>query len=186
MKIVPFQNTLKPFKEIRDGKFCISKRLVRDCPNVFCFKLTSGFTLSTFLSTADICWGNEKGEKDELSNAGCRSTMMAAIKLLYYFGFSRIFLLGCDFHMVPGGKGYTYCFDQNKHKGGCQTNNQAYKILNDRLCALRPILEENNCQIINCTPNSRCTAFDYVPLEKAIDKVNSILPTTPHLSNLYL
>jgi len=136
-----------------------SNLAARDCPNTFTFNLTAKFNHETFLDENNVCWGCERGISDSLGVKSGRSVMMAALKIITHLGFKRIYLLGCDFHMEHDeegkGKGKTYAFSQYKHKGGCGTNNKNYDILQKRLTALKPLMEERDIHIFNCTPNSR-------------------------------
>lgn len=190
MKFVPFAKANKHFyfKEGTKGnKVLNSGYTARDAPNTYQFDLLGRFDHKTFLSEAGFSWGCDKGIKDSIGIGSGRSTMLVAIKLMYYLGFSRVYLLGCDFNMrhdeSGDGKGKTYAFSQYKHKGGCSTNNDCYEIMNKRFLALRPEFEKNKFQVYNCTPNSNLDAFDYMDYEAAIEKESHQYPI--NIVNMY-
>ena len=71
-------------------------------PAVYGLNLNSGFHADRFLAEPMFTWGNQEGQTDEQGNAGVRSVMFVAIKLLYVLGIRHVFLLGCDFRMTYG------------------------------------------------------------------------------------
>lgn len=155
-----------------DGKN--SDQAARFTPNTFIYNLPtkSRFDENKFLSE-DVCtWGNDTNIVDTVGQKGGRSIMLVAFKLMYFLGFKRIYLLGCDFNMQhdkkKSGYGLTYAFPQYKHQGGVASNNKCYEILNKRFKVLYPKLKEKGVQVFNCTPNSGLTAFPVMDFEEAI------------------
>lgn len=182
MKFVAEENYNKNFLDTHNGKKEASKTKVSQCPNTFYFPRNKDFDAQKFLTEPTVNWGNHTDIVDSEGNKGGRSVMLAAIKILYYLGFRRIYLLGCDFNMTEQ---QPYAFEQKKHAGGCKTNNQMYEIMDSRFKVLRPILEKNKCIIKNCTPNSKLTAFDHISLQQAVTEATNHIPKKVDLSGMY-
>ena len=173
IKFLPMNKSGKHFYKVKNGKnFINSGYAAHKNPNVFLFNLNAEFNHNTFLTENSVNWGCNRGIGDSLGIKSGRSVLLCAFKLMYYLGFKRIYLLGCDFNMQHddkgNGRGLTYAFSQYKWKGGCKTNNDCYSIIDKRLTALRPLLEEKGVTVKNCTPNSKLTAFDYMDYEEAV------------------
>src|SRR5690606_10093753 len=136
-------------------------RTVADCPNVFRYpRHDHYFAPDTFLHERSICWGDHQR---------VRSTMLVAVRLLYHLGVRRVYIVGADFHMEPGGLGKTYGFDEDKDERACRSNNRAYKVINERFTLLRPYCEAAGFHVWNCTPGSRLTAWDAMTIEQAVE-----------------
>ena len=141
---------------------------VKHYPNVFYYVKNEEFKVSTYLEEDTVNFGNDKYSVDELGNKGRRSTMLCAIKLMYYLGIRHIYLLGCDFHMKYGEP---YCFEQKKWTGGCESNNIGFDILSSRFQALLPEFEAKGLHIVNCTPESKLEVFPSRPLLEILDSL---------------
>lgn len=183
LKFIPEENIDKSFL-IHDEKNRLqpSNKLIFNLSSVLLYRRNKDFTAETFLEEPTINWGNESTIKDSYGNKGGRSVMYPALRILYYLGIRRLFLLGCDFKMDFK---QPYAFSQTKHKNGCETNNQAYKIHNSRLTNLRPYMEKKGLKIYNCTPNSGLTAFEYIEYEKAIEHCTKNIKVNPILNGMY-
>jgi hypothetical protein len=159
-------------KELRqpgpDGAPVPAGQLVRDMPAVFGFRRRLGFIPGDFLDETAICWGNEKDQVDELGVKASRSVMLAALRLLVYLGFSRIYLTGCDFKMEPGRS--NYAFEQDRSPSSIAGNNATYRALNTRLAALAPYLDLRGVRIVNTTPDSGLTAFPAMDYAAAVEE----------------
>jgi hypothetical protein len=140
-------------------KWEVSDLKVADCPNVVYYVLDDNFTPETYLKNDTVSWGRSR------EGGGCRSVMLAAVRIIYELGFRKLFILGADFKMTDDKK---YAFKQDRSKGSMHSNNNAYKKLNERFNALRPIFEKNNFYIFNCYKDSGLKSFDYVPFESAV------------------
>ena len=162
-KFIPEHFSGKPFKLV-DGKW--SKYAKRLCPNTWTFTLNENFKVAEFLTEDTVSFGCSKDKTDDIGISGSRSTMLAAIKIMFYLGFKNIFLLGCDFNMEENNP---YIFPQKKHKAGVYTNNECYQNLNKRYKALVPKLKGVGVTIHNCTKNSKLTAFPFLPVSEAIE-----------------
>lgn len=133
---------------------------ISQCPATFFYHRNAEFNAGRFLTEPTINWGNDE------KNGGGRSVMLVAIRLLYYLGIRRIFLLGCDFKMEGG---YTYHFDQARAPGSVNGNNGTYRLLNERFRQLRPVFEAAGLRVFNCNPDSGLDAFEKIPFERALE-----------------
>lgn len=168
-KFVPMGHAFKYLQvKEEDNKFRQSQFRVNEMPSVFYFKRNEKFTVSSFLTEPSINWGNPDKEKDELGNKGGRSVMLAAIRLLYYLGFRRVYLLGADFNMKSDNE--HYAFQQSRTPHSINGNNKTYKTLNSRFAALKPIFDELNFKVYNCYKDSGLNVFKYMPFEEAVEK----------------
>jgi hypothetical protein len=140
-----------------------------DCPNVVYYKRNELFNAETFLTEDTINWGCSK------ENGGCRSVMLAAIRIIHLLGFNKVFLLGCNFKMDDQNK---YAFAQDRTQGSMSSNNRAYRILNTRFDLLRPVFEKVGFYIFNCTPDSGLKSFDYLSYNTAIKIALKDFPDT--------
>lgn len=135
---------------------------ISQCPSTFFYHRNAEFKAERFLTEPTINWGNSE------TNGGGRSVMLVAMRLLYYLGFRRIFLLGCDFKMAES---YAYHFDQKRQNGSVNGNNKTYGALKQRFQQLRPIFEAAGLQVYNCNLNSGLDAFDKIPYSQALELV---------------
>ncbi len=132
---------------------------VSDCPNVVYHHLNTQFDPETYLKLDTVSWGRQRGD------GGCRSVMLAAVRIIYSLGFKKVFIIGADFKMEEGHK---YAFDQDRTQGSMKNNNNAYKKLNERFDMLRPVFEKEGFYVFNSTPNSGLKSFDYVSYDSAV------------------
>ncbi len=142
---------------------------VCDCPNVVYYKLNNKFDPETYLNLDSVSWGRARGD------GGCRSVMLAAVRIIYSLGFKKVFLIGADFSMSPENK---YAFDQDRTAGSMHNNNNAYKKLNERFDSLRSIFEKAGFYVFNSTFDSGLKSFDYVPYESAVKIALKDFPNT--------
>lgn len=173
MKFVRRSNYYKPF---RTGEF------VRNQPNVFYFDINEDFDSNNFLTEPTVNFGCHSNSYDEFGNKGGRCVMLMSLKILYYLGFKYIYLLGCDFEMKHE---HPYAFEQGKHAGGCASNNDKFRMINERLTALAPKFKEKGITVKNCTPNSKLTAFEYKDLNTVLGNQYAKFDKNPNLTNMY-
>jgi len=138
---------------------------VDQCPNVIYYERNTHFKPDEYLTEDSVNWGNSKHNEDENGRKGCRSCMMAAIKILYLAGFRKIYLLGADFNMDENNH---YAFDQGRKSSAVRNNQTTYKQLNWRFKRMKEHFKANGLEIYNCNPDSKLTAFDHVPYNDAI------------------
>lgn len=137
---------------------------ISECPGVRYFLRNGCFSPWRFLSERTVNWGSESPW------GSGRSVMLAALKLLWYFGVRRVVLLGCDFHMTPEKP---YAHSATKDERGCASNNDKFRILDGRLGMLRPTLEAAGMVIVNATAGSRLGAFERVRLVDELGDLQS-------------
>lgn len=109
--------------------------------------------------------------------------MYVALRLLFYLGVRRLYLLGCDFRMKKGSQ--NYAFEQDRSDGSVNGNNSSYRVLNVRLKHLVPYFTKEGYEIFNCTPDSGLTAFPYVPYEDAIVDACARMPEKINTAGMY-
>jgi hypothetical protein len=138
-----------------------------DMPGTLYYHRNTDFNPSRWLNEPTVNRGNGKDEAKINRYPKTINTMFAALKLLYYLGFSRVYLCGCDFRMDVGK---VYAFNETKHGGGCGSNNNAYANMNLMFESLNPYFSEAGFNVINCTPDSHCSAFPAMTFEEAIER----------------
>jgi len=168
-----------------DGVFEKIETKVPDCPNVWGFHRNDWFVPdSAFFETDGACWGNLNSGVKRTGELKTVCTMLLAIRLLYYLGSRRIFLVGVDFHMNQGRK---YAFNQERTQGACNSNMKQYGVVNDWLCRLAEskALDKFGLEIFNCCPDSGLRAFAHAPIDKAIASAVGIITEENDLSGWY-
>jgi hypothetical protein len=148
-----------------DGSVRRARNTVRQMPAVMGYDRRTGFDPAKFFQEEAVCTGNGQTQTDALGLISGRSVMLAAMRVLVYLGFSRIFLAGCDFRMDPATP---YAFHQPVTEREAATVNQGFAAANQRLQALRPALEALGVRVGNTTPQSGLTAFEHVPFTDAV------------------
>jgi hypothetical protein len=143
---------------------------LNNCPSLFEFERNNQFNPETYLTEPSFNWGQGKHADFTDPNTGervhgTRTCMLVAFKLMVVLGFRTIFIVGADFHMDPKKP---YAFDEDKHEGGCRSNNSAYRGINIFMRNIRPHLEQKGVSVYNTFENSGLKAFDYVPFDEAI------------------
>jgi len=151
-------------------KYVESQYKVGDCPNIIEFPRNNVFNKKEWLSQDSLNWGNHKDSsvispKTGKKINGKRSVMLPSMKILVMLGFKHIYLVGCDFNMQPGKP---YAFEQEKHPGGCKSNNNSYEGLNAYFDILRPMLESVGVKVYNTNPDSGLKSFDFLDYNEAI------------------
>lgn len=160
--ITKFIPVKKSGKKLFDNiKWKMTNDIVKDCPGVIYYHRNERFNHETYLSEPTINWGSHK------DYGGRRSVLLATIKICYLLGFSRVFLLGCDFKMTFGAQNYAWA--QDRTKSSVNGNNSTYAAMQERFTLLRPLFEEKGFYVYNCNPESQFTAFPYISYKNAID-----------------
>jgi len=175
LKFVPLCHMEKPFR-VRDshGELVPSAERVGDMPGVFGFRRNEAFVADQWLYEDTFNWGNHSELVDASGNRGGRSVFYIALRLLFYLGVRKVYLIGCDFRMELGKP--NYAFDQDRTRGAVKNNNNTYRILNVRLSQLKPHFEREGFEVYNCTPNSGLTVFPSMAYEEAVSLVKSRIP----------
>lgn len=183
-KFIPLCHMEKHFMERSDtGELVKSVHKVGDMPATFGYRRNEAFDAAQFLHEDTVNWGNHSNRVDAYGNKGSRSVMLAALRLLYFLGVRRVFMIGCDFRMEHGQQ--NYAFEQDRSKSSVRGNNGTYRIMNDRLRHLKPHFEKAGYHVFNSTPGSGLTVFPYVPFEEAIELSTSIVPETIITAGMY-
>ena len=102
-----------------------------------------------------------------------KSVFVVALRILADLGVARICLLGADFHMDPAE---AYAFDQQKSAAAAESNNRYYERMNRDLPGVWRTLLSIGCEVVNCTPGSRLTAF---PTSTLSDELSRVVITSP-------
>ncbi len=183
-KFVPQDHMDKRFT-IRgsQGQLVPSEEKVGELPSVFGFRRNEQFVAQQWLYEDTFNWGNSSKRVDAYGNKGSRSVMYVALKLMFYLGVRRLFLLGCDFRMSYGAQ--NYAFPQERSRGSVRGNNSSYRILNVRLQKLKPYFDFEGFEIYNCTPQSGLTVFPYMPFKQAVDEARKEMPAKIVTDGMY-
>lgn len=164
-KFVPFAHASKPIFDNEEWKELDT--VVGDCPNVMYYRRNENFDPNNFLFEDTMNWGNHS------KWGGGRSVFLPAIRLLFFLGIRKIFLLGVDFKM---SEKYTYHFNQERSKGSIKGNNSTYEKLKERFKLLKPIFEDNELFIYNCNPDSALEVFPKIDFKEAIKIATTDMP----------
>jgi hypothetical protein len=138
---------------------------VQHCPNVWGYRRNEKFAAHRFLTENTINWGCHK------DHGGCRSVMLAAIRIIYLLGIRRLFLVGVDLNMSPTAG---YAFAEGRSAGAIKNNNTTYaRMINEYFPALKPQFDKAGFQVFNCNPDSALKIFPHIPYEEAIKVVTA-------------
>jgi hypothetical protein len=182
MKLVPCPKLGKRVRAKRpDGTFGFTSLRVMDCPNVWGYHRNSIWDVPRFLTSEEATWGNGKKGVDQNGREHILFTFFLGLRLLHYLGCPQVYLLGVDFSMSPDpGTGPSgYAFNEQRSEGAARGNNASYRKANEMCHELRPVFDAAGFGVYNCNPDSRLTAFDYVPLETAIANARALVPPEP-------
>ena len=134
---------------------------VADCPNVIGYRRNESFEAGRFLDEETINWGCHA------KFGGGRSVMLPALKILFLLGFRRVYLLGVDFDMSDQKK---YHFPEDRPPGAIHGNMETYAKLQKWFAELQPYFLKENFVVKNCNPESKLTAFPFMPFDEAADE----------------
>ena len=155
---------------------------VQHCPNVWGFERRTWWAYDdSFFTEPSASWGNGKDGQTRTGNPTTFNTMLLALRLLYYMGSRRIFLLGVDFSMPPG---QCYAFDQIKpgaKSDATDCNAHQYQVVNYGLTSMvnAGVFQRAGLEIYNCNRESGLRAFPYVPYEAAVADALKGFPKEP-------
>lgn len=184
LKFVPLCHMEKPFT-VRDerGELVAAAERVGDMPAVFGFRRNEAFVADQWLYEDTFNWGNHGNRTDAYGYKGGRSVMYVALRLLFYLGVRRVYLIGCDFRMEFGKQ--NYAFEQDRSASSVRGNNSAYDVFNARMFYLKPHFEQAGFQVFNCTPNSGLTVFPSASYEEAIGSADTLVPARIVTAGMY-
>ena len=187
MKFVPIpklHNSRGMIREKVDGIFRRCGSTV-ESPNVWGFRRNSWMYLDdTFFTDEGAAWGNQDVGVKRTGESKTVCTMLLGMRLLYYLGSRRIYLVGVDFLMNPGN---VYSFAQGKAEGGCSSNNHQFEVVNGWIVKMQEdgVFDRFGLQLFNCYKKSGLQAFPHVPFEYAIQDVCKGVEETPDLTGWY-
>ncbi len=167
----------------RDGKQIV----VPDCPNVWAFGRRSWLQPDdTFFTEQEAAWGNHDSGKTRTGLEKTVCTMFLALRVLYYIGVRKIFLVGCDFRMSPTANlNENYSFGEIRDSAAIKTNNDQYNIAGQWLKTMQDngTFAKFGLEIFNCFQYSALRAFPYVPFDLAIQETLMGFPKEPFSLN---
>lgn len=153
------------------------------CPRVWGFGRRSWFKPDeSFFLDDQAPWGNHDSGVKRTGEEKTVCTMMLGIRLLYYLGSRRIYLVGVDFWMDPEKDLLdNYSFGEERDESAVSSNNRQYRVVNRWLCKMqdRGIFEKFGVEIYNCNPNSGLKAFAHVPFDLAMRDALKDFPEEP-------
>ena len=152
MKFVGLHN--RDGERPRDGAYA-PKRLAKEAPNTFFFhQATDEMDVEHWLFHPFIAWGSTIGCKDGpkqlYEHGAARSSMLIGLKLLFFLGYRRVYLLGCDCdpHQHPASEYWNTIF----HLTG----------------QIAPHFKRWGYQVFQTNPNSHLRCFEFADFDKAI------------------
>jgi hypothetical protein len=154
------------------GEFRKSAYKLKNMPSTFFFRRNEKFRASTFLAEGTVNWGSHGKYTDHLGIKGSRSVMLAAVRLIHYLGFRRVYIIGADFGMKDSPEekpAQNYAWKQWRHESSVSGNNATYISLNKRFKALLPHLKTAKMKVWNCTPGGGLEAFPRMDFQEAVD-----------------
>lgn len=185
IKFVPNAHLRQTIRQ-RDGNGILQEtQLVAGAQaNVWGFPVNVSFAPDNWLREKSFNCGGESVDQDcPLSPYAMRSVFIVALRLLFYLGFRRVFLLGVDFRMQS--KADNYAFDQNRSHSSVRSNNLSYRIMNERMEQLRPEFERAGYEVLNCNPASGLRVFPYLSFQDAVDRALQGFPKKLETFGLY-
>lgn len=188
MKFVPTPKLKSRRGQLRkkvDSEFSVMDRSACDCPNVWGFKRNSWLLPDESFFLADgACWGNHQAGVEITGQPKTVCTTLLGIRLLYYLGARRIFLVGVDFRMTPTAG---YSFGQGRDAGAAASNNHLFYVVNNWLCEMQQkgTFQKFGVELYNTFERSGLRAFPYVPFEEAIEIAQGEVETMPDLAGWY-
>jgi hypothetical protein len=143
-----------------DSKNRIEKPISK-CPAVF-FHEKEDTTLNGWLDGNAVHWKTPIECGDTV-----KTTMLAAIHILYILGFRIIYLLGADFEMSPEKK---YCFEQDRSAQSIKHNNRIFKATREFFRLTRPIFLDHGLTVYNCGVESKLDTLPYRDYLKSVNE----------------
>lgn len=182
LKFVPDRHFSRPLRTRQaDGRIVpkvVDGRavLVKDMPGVIGLRRNARFDPDRYLPEASINWGSDKKNSRRTGQPHVLNSMFCVLKIAYAIGFRAVYLLGCDFQMTAD---QPYAFDAGKQDSAVASNNGSYLKMNRMFTDLRPRFDAAGFRVFNCNPDSKLTAFDHVPYDRAIEAASSHVPQDP-------
>jgi hypothetical protein len=128
----------------------------RSMPGVLGFARNYDWDPDRFLSEPTFCNGVSSKEPAFHKWPHVVNTFFVVLKLAYFLGFRRVYLLGADFYMRPD---QPYAINEGKTSSAARTNNEKFF----DMCVMCDELQKRflaaDYHVINCTPGSRLWSF---------------------------
>ncbi|MEM1062177.1 MAG: glycosyltransferase [Planctomycetota bacterium] len=152
---------------------------LRNCPNTYFATYADGVVNdpNEFLHSDLFGWSvDPRGEHGRRLPFG--STMVFAIRTLYWLGFRTVALVGCDFTMLGNPAG-DYANGQRKSSDHVRgVNENTLRLLNSFFTRARAHMDAAGFRVVNCTPGGNLTAFDRMTTAEAADMMTSDFPVS--------
>lgn len=168
-----------------DGSFERIKQATSTCPNVWGFRRHSWLEPNgEFFKSDGALWGNHKAGAERTGQPRTVCTLLLGMRLLYYLGSRRIYLLGVDFRMRPD---YGYSFGQARDEETSDSNNAQFAVVNGWLCEMQQneTFAKFGLEVYNCFAQSGLRAFPYVPFIDAVKDCKGEVEDEPDLGGWY-
>ncbi len=156
--------------KLPDKTFRMSTIAVADCPATYGMPRSGRFCANTFFDTWFAHWGY--GGKNSSRPYSRLCSTLLGIRLLYYLGVRRIFLLGVDHSRPDKADGYAW---GERGSGGLG----AYDKMDRMYRELLPHLSARGVTIYNCNADSACQVFPTATFSEAIAECRGLIQRQP-------
>ena len=163
------------------GRIGSANTQVKYQPAVVGYDRNTQFNPETFLSEPSVSFGNSKKWGNEWPSV--LSTFFSALKMAWWLGFFRVYLLGCDWEWDY--KQDPYHFSMTRPPNVYRSNNHSYSKMVPMLEALKPVFDTASFEVYNCNPESKLMTFPHIPFEQAVKETNKAIPTNLDGSDWY-
>lgn len=183
-KFVPLCH-MEKFFAVREpcGRLTASTQRVGDMPAVFGYRRNEDFQPAQWLHEDTFNWGNHGQRVDSCGDKGSRSVMYVALRMLYYLGVRRVYLLGCDFRMERGRA--NYAFEQARTPQSINGNNHSYQVMNERFARLLPYFQAEQFEVLNCTEASGLSVFPFCSYSEALASAGAACSGSTATAGMY-
>lgn len=183
MKFVPIPKLSRKLGSLRikvgDGFFPLTDDeggviTTMDVPNVWAYSRRSWLRPDdSFFLEPEAAWGNHNYGVELTGLQKTVMTLLLAMRVVYYLGARRIFLVGVDFFMDPKARPEdNYSFGEHRDFEAIRTNNGQFRIVNDWLCKMISdgVFDKFGLKTYNCNETSGLRAFAHAPFEAAVQE----------------
>lgn len=136
----------------------------------------------SFFTEASAPWGNHNAGVKMTGERKTVCTMLCAIRILYYLGSRKIYLVGVDFGMrYDRSLVDNYAFGENRDFDAIITNNAQFEVVQGWLQKLADgkVFDRFGLEIYNCNEKSSLRTFPHVPFDLAVEDVLHGFPKEP-------
>ena len=161
------------YEKKNNGQIRSAGEQIKYQPSVIGYRRNSFFDPETFLSEPSINFGNSRRSDNDWEPV--LSTMFSALKMCYWLGAFRVYLLGCDWEWDY--KKQPYSFEMTRGVNVYASNNNSYRKMTPMLRALKPHFDAAGFEVYNCNIRSKLKVFPYRSFDEAIRLSRAELPT---------